>query len=98
MLQWHVEDGRWVAASSAAPAHVLRPLGLLKTGAQATCSADYASVISDCYVDANVVVSGRCVTSQGPGTAIELGLTLVKLLCDEQEARKVAQEICYDWK
>lgn len=77
---------------------MLRPLNLLESSAQATCSADCARFISDCYVNANVVVSGRCVTSQGPGTAIELSLTLIKLLCDEQEARKVAQEICYDWQ
>jgi len=98
MLQWHVEDGRWVAASSTAPARVLRPLGLLESGAQVTCSTDCARLISDCYVDANVVVSGHCVTSQGPGTAMELGLTLIKLICDEHEARKVAREVCYDWE
>jgi 4-methyl-5(b-hydroxyethyl)-thiazole monophosphate biosynthesis len=37
-----------------------------------------------------VVVHGRCVTSQGPGTAIEFALTLVALLFDEARAAEVA--------
>lgn len=97
MLQWHTQDNRWVAASSSAPARVLRPLNLLERDMQATCSADCARFISNYYVNSKVVVSGRVVTSQGPGTAIALGLTLIQQLCDEQKARSVAQQICYQW-
>jgi 4-methyl-5(b-hydroxyethyl)-thiazole monophosphate biosynthesis len=37
-----------------------------------------------------VVVDGNCVTSQGPGTALEFALTLVALLYDNAKASAVA--------
>ncbi len=43
------------------------------------------------WIDAPVVVSGNLITSQGPGTAFELGLTLVETLTDSQTRNSVAQ-------
>jgi 4-methyl-5(b-hydroxyethyl)-thiazole monophosphate biosynthesis len=37
-----------------------------------------------------VVVDGNCITSQGPGTALEFALTLVALLYDNDKATAVA--------
>jgi putative intracellular protease/amidase len=42
-------------------------------------------------VDARVVVDGTCVTSRGPGTALEFALKLVELLYGEDKAREVAE-------
>jgi 4-methyl-5(b-hydroxyethyl)-thiazole monophosphate biosynthesis len=41
--------------------------------------------------DARVVVDGKCVTSQGPGTAIEFGLKLAELLVSKEKADEVAK-------
>jgi 4-methyl-5(b-hydroxyethyl)-thiazole monophosphate biosynthesis len=41
-------------------------------------------------VDMRVVVDGNCVTSRGPGTAIEFALTLVELLFGKEKASEVA--------
>jgi protein deglycase len=36
-----------------------------------------------------VAVDGNCVTSQGPGTAIEFALKLIELLYGPQKAKEV---------
>jgi len=82
-------DG-WYGAICAAPAVVLSHHGLL-AGREATSHPAFADQLADGHaVDARVVVDGRCVTSQGPGTAIEFALTLVKLLMGEAKAAEVA--------
>ncbi len=42
------------------------------------------------WIDAPVVVDGNLITSQGPGTAIQLGLELARQLVDESTADAVA--------
>jgi 4-methyl-5(b-hydroxyethyl)-thiazole monophosphate biosynthesis len=41
-------------------------------------------------VNARVVVDGNCITSQGPGTAIEFSLKLVEMLFGAEKAKEVA--------
>jgi len=43
------------------------------------------------WVDERVVIDGKLVTSQGPGTALELGLTLVRLLVDGETAAEIGR-------
>ena len=81
---------RWIAAICAAP-KVLAAAGVLKNR-QAT---SHASVRSDLPFpsDERIVISDRIITSQGAGTAIELGLELVKTLTDAETAQSIAQSI-----
>ncbi|KAK1935761.1 Glutathione-independent glyoxalase DJR-1.2 [Phytophthora citrophthora] len=96
MLLWQQQAGRWIAASSSAPAVVLEPHGLL--GARATCSLAHEPKMTRQFVDEDVVVvDTRCVTSQDPGTALKFALTLVKLLDGELPAQKAADELLYPW-
>ncbi|KAL3670686.1 hypothetical protein V7S43_003874 [Phytophthora oleae] len=95
MLLWQIQAGRWIAASSSAPAVVLQPHGLL--GERATCSLAHEPKMAREFVDEDVVVDTRCVTSQGPGTALKFALTLVKLLNGEFAAQKAADELLYPW-
>ncbi|AQV02322.1 MULTISPECIES: DJ-1 family glyoxalase III [Desulfococcus] len=81
-------SGRLYGAICAAPAVVLRPLGLLE-GLRATCHPAFRDELPG-WEDRRVVVDGTCVTSQGPGTAIEFALSLVALLLGEAEAEAVA--------
>jgi len=90
LLRRHQADGRWYGAICAAPAVVLSHHGLLG-GRQATGHPSFTEQLTDGKpVAARVVVDGNCVTSQGPGTALEFALTLVALLYDDATAKDVA--------
>jgi 4-methyl-5(b-hydroxyethyl)-thiazole monophosphate biosynthesis len=89
LLKAQAESGRFYAAICASPAVVLKHHGLL-AGKKATC---YPSLISQLpnTEDAKVVVDGNCITSQGPGTALEFSLKLVELLFGKEKTEEVAQ-------
>jgi 4-methyl-5(b-hydroxyethyl)-thiazole monophosphate biosynthesis len=40
--------------------------------------------------ESRVVVAGNCVTSRGPGTALEFALKLVELLYGERKAEEIS--------
>ena len=83
------EDGRLIGAICAAPL-VLQAAGVLQ-GRRATC---HPSVAGDLTVpevlSERVVVDGRIVTSQGPGTAFEFALKILELVDGPEAARSVA--------
>ena len=83
-------EGRWYAAICAAPAVVLAPLGLLADH-HATCYPGFTGQLRDATVsDDRVVVDGRCITSKGPGSAMEFAVTLVSILFGEAKADEIA--------
>jgi 4-methyl-5(b-hydroxyethyl)-thiazole monophosphate biosynthesis len=88
MLKTQAASGRLYAAICASPAVALKSHGLLKDK-KATC---YPSLLSelDNAEHAKVVVDGNCITSQGPGTALEFSLKLVEMLFGREKAREVA--------
>ena len=89
ILKAHQAAGGWLAAICAAPAVVLTPQALLK-GRRATAHPAFVDQLEDrTRADERVVVDGRCVTSRGPGTALEFALRLVALLCGDSKAREV---------
>lgn len=89
MLKEQASSGRLYAAICASPAVALKPHGLLENK-KATC---YPSLLLDLDTpeQAKVVVDGNCITSQGPGTALEFSLKLIELLFDKQKSQEVAQ-------
>ncbi|MDH4238698.1 MAG: DJ-1/PfpI family protein [Phycisphaerae bacterium] len=89
MLKEQAESGRFYAAICASPAVALKPHGLLKNK-KATC---YPSLLSELEnaEQANVVIDGNLITSQGPGTALEFSLKLIEMLFDKQKSREVAK-------
>ena len=89
MLKEQAASGRFYAAICASPAVALKPHGLLENK-KATC---YPSLLSelDNPEQAKVVVDGNCITSQGPGTALEFSLKLIELLFDKEKSRQVAK-------
>lgn len=83
-------------AICAAPAVVLHPKGLID-GLRATCHPAFRDQLPgyhepdpDSAGGRRVVIDGGCVTSQGPGTALEFALSLVALLLGEEKAAEVA--------
>ena len=90
LLRRHQASGGWYGAICAAPAVVLSHHGLIG-GRQATGHPSFTEQLTDGEsVAARVVVDGQCVTSQGPGTALEFALTLVALLYDDAKAKEIA--------
>lgn len=90
LLTQHVNEGKPYAAICAAPAVVLQPHGFL-AGRRATCHPSFREQLGDrSRADERVVVDGNCVTSQGPGTALEFALALVRLLYGQKKAADVA--------
>jgi 4-methyl-5(b-hydroxyethyl)-thiazole monophosphate biosynthesis len=88
LLERIKSEERWVAAICAAPALVLEPQGHI-AGGPATCHPSLSDRIGS-YRDQRVVTTGKVVTSQGAGTALEFSLHLVALLMGEAKAKEVA--------
>lgn len=88
------QEKKIIAAICAAPAAVLAPLGILD-GKKATCypgcEADFSKTTR--YVQQCVVTDGHLVTSQGPGTALEFSLELVKQLVGSDMARTLSEKM-----
>ena len=83
-------SSNYYAAICASPAVVFQTHGLL-SGKKATCYPAFMERLDQASVeDGRVVVDGYCITSQGPGTAIEFSLKLVEVLCGMEKAKEVA--------
>jgi DJ-1 family protein len=91
LLRDQIAEQRWVAAICAAPAVVLGRHQLIPN-ANATCYPAYQQELSGqtaAVSQERVVVDGKLITSQGPGTAVEFALRLVELLGGKQKADEV---------
>ncbi|MGQ9561357.1 MAG: DJ-1 family glyoxalase III [Candidatus Oleimicrobiaceae bacterium] len=97
LLKEQVASGRLYAAICAAPVVVLQHHGLL-AGRRATAHPSFADRLEDqSAVAERVVVDGTCITSRGPGTALEFALTLVELLYGKEHALQVARPMVALW-
>jgi 4-methyl-5(b-hydroxyethyl)-thiazole monophosphate biosynthesis len=91
ILKRQQEQARLFGAICASPAVVLEHHGLLEEH-KATCHPNFVSRLKNTdVVESKVVVDGTCVTSRGPGTALEFALKLVELLYGEDKAKEVAE-------
>lgn len=83
-------EGKWLGAICAAPL-VLQAAGVLSASSRVTCHPAVAGKLTATpRLAERTVVDGRLVTSQGPGTAMEFALTLVRLIAGEAEADALA--------
>ena len=93
MLKRQRQEGRPYAAICASPVIVLQHHGLLK-GRRATCHPDFVDQLENAdAAETRVVVDGPCITSRGPGTAIEFALKLVEVLYGERKAEEVGRRM-----
>ena len=94
LLRRQMTEGKFYAAICAAPALVLGSKGLLDNKTS-TCHPHFYQIIEAKEVDteSRVVVDGNCITSQGPGTAIEFALELVEQLCGIVKREEVASPL-----
>ncbi len=90
LLEHQKNRGGLYAAICASPAVVFQHHGLLDSR-QATCHPAFAdSLENNKELESRVVVDGKCVTSRGPGTAIEFSIKLVEQLYGSGKADEVA--------
>ena len=82
--------GKPLAAVCAGPL-VLQSAGLLK-GRTVTCHPGVADAMTDARrLDDRVVVDGKIITSQGPGTSFDFALAIVRRLAGEVKAGEIAE-------
>ena len=84
-------DGKYVAAICAAPT-VLAKLGI-SNGRTVTSYPGMESQMGTCdyRTDRKVIVDGKLITSRGPGTAMDFGLELARILCGAECADETAR-------
>ena len=93
-LKAFAREGKMIASICAGPT-LLHKLGILE-GKNATCYRDFSEELTEAnYIDANVVVDGNIITSQGLGTAIDLGLALVEYFKGREVAKKMQHDVMY---
>ena len=80
------QEDKYIAAICAAPI-VLQKAGILKDKS-ITCHPSIKSHFES-YIPNRVVVDGRVITSQSPGTAMEFSLKLVEILFGFERLKKV---------
>ena len=90
ILKHQAEEKRLFGALCASPAVVLEHHRLL-AGRRATCHPGFVDQLKERdSVDERVVVDGNCLTSRGPGTAVEFALALVEALYGRTKREAVA--------
>ena len=90
LLQAQKSADKVYSAICASPAVVLEHHGLIGDK-KATAYPGYSdSLRNQEAVENRVVVDGKCVTSRGPGTAIEFALALIEMLQGKEQAANVA--------
>jgi 4-methyl-5(b-hydroxyethyl)-thiazole monophosphate biosynthesis len=96
VIRQFAEQGRWVAAVCAGP-KVLKAAGILE-GRSITSHPSVGEHLREARrKDDPVVVDGRLVTSQGPGTCFQFALTLVALVDGAERARAIAGPMIVDF-
>ena len=87
-------NGKFVAAICGAPS-VLAKTDIL-AGKKATIYRGMEKELKGAkHVDKPVVEDGKIITSQGPGTAMEFALTVLKRLTNENKAEEIKEQLLF---
>lgn len=90
LLHRQKAEGHLLAAICASPAVVLHHHRLVD-GLRVTCHPSMMDRLDpDKRSEERVIVDGICITSRGPGTALEFAIKLIEALFDAEKALKVA--------
>ncbi len=91
ILREQAYAGRLYGAICASPVVVLAHHGLLENR-RATGHPDFIQGLKkDGSGESRIIVDNNCITSRGPGTALEFALKLVELLYERQKALDIAE-------
>lgn len=96
LIRFYKDNLKKVAAICAAPI-ALERAGILK-GEKVTSNPDFRSHIKDAdYSEDPVVVSGNIITSRAAGTALPIGLEILRQMGLEEEAAQVSRDMLFDF-
>ena len=88
------KEGKKLSAICAAPS-VFGRMGLLERK-KATCYPGFEEkLLGATPTGERVVVDGNYITSKGMGTAIDLGLELIKIMVSEEKSVEIAKQVQY---
>ncbi|WP_078125230.1 DJ-1 family glyoxalase III [Leptospira alexanderi] len=87
-LQEAKKENKWIGAICAAPS-ILVHQNILTTEDRFTAFPGIVSDDTPGYTGSRLEISGKIVTSIGPGSAFEFSLELVKILCGKESMLKV---------
>lgn len=97
VIESFAEQGKKIAAICAAP-RILGRMGLLR-GKRATSYPSVMNLLDGADVTENSVeTDGNITTSRGVGTAIDMGLELIRILCGQKQSEEIRQSIVYKGK
>lgn len=88
LLRTQKDSGRWFTAICASPA-VVFATHRLEQDYVTTCHPGFTEQLHH-FRNERTVVDRNCITSQGPGTALEFSLTLVEALLGKEKRAQVA--------
>lgn len=97
LLKAQKSAGRWFAAICAAPAVVFEAHGLLEGHKATSYPAFQEKLDISRRSNEKVVVSKNCITSQGPGTALEFAVCLVEALFDYHTAAEIGSGLLIEY-
>lgn len=93
ILDKQIKNNRFFGAICASPAIVLSHHNMINDK-NATCYPGFENQLKNQkYVNKRVVHDGNCITSQGPGTAMEYALYLVELLSGRSKKDELARSM-----
>ena len=94
MIKKQKKEGRWYCAICASPFEVFEQNGILE-GEVGTGYPGYGKFKNETKIKERVVISNRCITSQGPATAFEFGYALCEALFGKGKKEQLQNEMVY---
>ena len=94
MLKKQKKEGRWYCAICASPFEVFEQNGILE-GEVGTGYPDYGKFKNESKIKERVVVSNKCITSQGPATAYEFGYALCEVLFGKDKKEQLQKDMVF---
>uniref|UniRef100_A0A7S0A3B7 DJ-1/PfpI domain-containing protein n=1 Tax=Pyrodinium bahamense TaxID=73915 RepID=A0A7S0A3B7_9DINO len=93
LLKEQHASGRVTAAVCASPAVIFAKHGLIGTSATSYPAPAFKELVGDVWTDAQAVVDGNVITSQGPGTSLQFALKIVEELYGKEKAEELAAQM-----
>ena len=95
MIKKQKKEGKWHCAICASPFEVFEQNGILE-GEVGTGYPGYGKFKDESKLKEKVVVSHKCVTSRGPGTAYEFGYCLCELLFGKEKREQIQKDMVFN--